>query len=211
MKQDWEVDRGRSTTRHSCAETPAETTAFRRLNLGLTPPTSKQKRSRIQRDESRNPSYGKLGGDLLPIGLAGGKLRWIRRMSLAGYSSAGWSPPEPASAWPARKPILDSLDRSAMPENACLKLWLRSVRQSIFGPQRATVAPSGAPPREGRDGALPFAVPLQRSRVVPDCSEQLDELLPPASFGSRDCVVWRAARAFVFPQRHALPSTIRNS
>jgi hypothetical protein len=96
--------RTRSVTRHPFAGSRNPHARHRRLNCGKT--------RRPQNSESGItanclPSRGSVGsgGNLittvtrcdpsLPVGFT--------RMSLAGYSLTGWSPPEPVSASPARK------------------------------------------------------------------------------------------------------------
>src|SRR5580700_2631794 len=54
-------------------------------------------------------------------------------MSLAGYSLAGWSPPEPASASPAEKL---HLDRSAMPSKTHASSGRRGGEKGAIGGQQ---------------------------------------------------------------------------
>jgi hypothetical protein len=88
-------------------------------------------------------------------------LAGLTRMSLAGYSLAGWSPPEPASASPAEKiEILTWIDLHAW-ENATLK----RPPFPLGWPEKRGRRPAGMPPvcepppAWPGSGGLPFRWP----------------------------------------------------
>lgn len=111
----------------------------RSLRLGSTRQPKNRKAAASQPGCVPNRGSGKVWRDLsqqLPVVVAGLEPFWgLTRMSLAGYSLAGWSPPEPASDLPARKAEKSHLDRSA-----CLKKTQASSDHALPVPgQESTV------------------------------------------------------------------------